>query len=585
MNKQNKQKNYNMILFAIIASIFITAIDFGIVAPARTTIAESLKATQSQSIWIMTAFSLATASSMLIWSILSDKFGKKKILLINLTFFVISSVFCGLTNQIQSYPLMIISRVFQGFFSGGIIPIATSYIATEFPIQKKGLAMGMVGATFSIGTIIGPTAGSSIIDWLGHDNWGWLFYINIFFGAVAIPAIVKYIDETDYDKKLKIEVFSITSATVTILDLMLFFTNVDFTQNFGAELKKIDVLLPLILTIVGSILTVALTAWLKGPLYVIKDLFKNRTMALSLISVAIAAIALFSFSIYLPQISETFFKLVSGKGGYYSTIIGIAGIVFGPLCGKLISSWGPKKLLQTFSFVMVIGMILFYSALRWEIPVLFYVGLFTLGASQSAVMGLSFNYFIQLDVERKMQASAQSILSLFRSVAGSVGPAITVIFIKNATTNVKSFTSEKIPQVKELVKSKIQHQMSTQITQITSKTKEQISQLIQTHQATPAKITQISTDAKNQISHLASNITKNVNVPKFNANTCTNISKVGHDFKGIVTQICDGTRLEMLKGFENIVIFAIISALIVFIITFFFKNFDMKEIMKNKANN
>lgn len=575
----NKQKNYSMILFALIASIFITAIDFGIVAPARTTIAASLKATEAQSIWIMTSFSLATASSMLIWSILSDKFGKKKILLINLLFFVISSIFCGLTNQINNYSFMIISRAFQGFFSGGIIPIATSYIATEFPLERKGLAMGLVGATFSIGTIIGPTAGSGLIDWLGHDNWGWLFYINIFFGMIAIPAIIRYVDETTYDKSLKIEVFSITSATATILSLMLFFTNVDFSVNFSTQLQKLDVVIPLVVTLVGSIFTVVLTMWLKGPLYIIKDLFKNKTMALSLICVSIAAIALFSFSIYLPQISETFFKLNSGKGGYYSTIIGAAGIIFGPLCGKLISSWGPKKLLQTFSFVMVIGLVMFLVSLKFEVSVLYFVGLFTLGASQSAVMGLSFNYFIQLDVKKSMQSSAQSMLSLFRSVSGAVGPAITVIFIKSAAKNSKVIASNKGAQLSQIVKQKMQSQMTPQIQHITLDAKSKITSLVANNQATPEKISQIQSQTQTQISQVSSQMQKSLNIPKFNANTCANLNHVNHDFKNIITNICNSTRTEMINGFSNIVMFAIISTIIVFLLTFLFKKFNMKEIM------
>lgn len=577
-----KQKNYTMILLAIVSSIFITAIDVGIIAPARTTIATSLKVNESQSIWVMTAFSLATAASMLIWSILSDKYGKKKILIINLVFFVISSVFCGLTNQIQSYTLMIISRAFQGFFSGGIIPIATSYIATEFPIEKKGMAMGMVGATFSIGTIIGPTAGSAIIDWLGQNNWGWLFYINIIFGFIAIPMIIKYLEETNFDKTLKIEVFSITSATITILGIMLFFTNIDFTKNFQNEISKYEIWIPASMTILGSILTVVLTRWLKGPLYVIKDLFKNKTMALSLICVSIGAIALFSFSIYLPQISESFFKLNSGKGGYYSTIIGLSGIIFGPVCGNLISSWGPKKILQTFSFVLIIGLGIFYTSLIFEIQFLYFVGLFVLGASQSAVMGLSFNYFIQLDVEKQSQASAQSMLALFRSVSGAVGPALTVIFIKNAANNISTYTSSKIPEFKNLIQKDINSKLKTQITSINKQAQEKISNLINSNKNTKENIINIKNMTKHEISNTVNNIQSHVNIPKIDSNSCLNISNYDVKYRSLLTQICDTSRIKMLNGFENVVLFAIISAIIVFTLTFFFKKFDMKKIMSEQ---
>lgn len=586
MSKTNKQ-NYTMILFAIISAVFVVCIDVGIVSPARTTIASSLHATDAQSVWIMTTYSLAFAASMLIWAILSDKYGKRKVLVITISMFAVSSILCGLTNSYHSFALMLGARAIQGFFAGGIIPSATAYIATEFPIEKKGVAMGLVGTSFAIGNIVGPTAGSALIDWLGHDNWGWLFYVNIFFGAISVPMILKYLNETELQKDLKLEVFSILCSSASIVSIMLFFTNVDFSGDVAKSFSHLDVWLPIVTFVVFGVLTVVLTGWLKGPLYIIKDLFKNRTFVLSIVSSCVVALSLFSISMYLPQISETFFRLNEGKGGYFSTIIGVGGVIFGPIGGKMIGKLGPKKLLQLFAVVELAGVTLFYFTLLNDWHVAYYISLFVIGSAQSAIIGLAYNFFIQIEVDKKMQASAQSILALFRSMFGAIAPTISIIFLKNAIKNTKNIGKEKGKAIAKIIKDQykniISHDMTAAGAKVKAVSETKAKALMMSGKATPQSMAAIQSDAKNTMAKELVNATNHakslVHIPKFNNDTCNNLHAVSAPLRKVVGELCVQTRHSMLGGFATIALTSVIGVVILLVISNFFKNYDMKALM------
>ena len=175
MNK----KSYFSTLFIFLLGIFMGAIDSGIVSPARTVIQNSFGVSENIGVWIITIYTLAYAVSMPIVSKLSDLYGRKKVYTTSIVIFAIGSTLCGLTNFYGNFSLMLISRVIQALGAGGIIPIATAVIGSSFPKEKRGTALGLVGAIYGVATMLGPTIGSTILNVSGVDHWGYIFFINV----------------------------------------------------------------------------------------------------------------------------------------------------------------------------------------------------------------------------------------------------------------------------------------------------------------------------------------------------------------------------------------------------------------------
>lgn len=218
----------NTTTFAIIVfllGIFMGAIDSGIVSPARTIIANSFSLTDNMSIWVITIYTLAYAVSMPITGKLSDRYGRRKVYMISISLFAIGSFMCGLSNFFGNYQFLLFSRVIQALGGGGIMPIATAYIGSSFPLEKRGTALGLVGAVFGISTIIGPSLGSFVLDIAGSNNWGYLFFINLPISIIILGLALTLKENKKEGSLKKMDLQGSAMITIVILSLMYGLTN------------------------------------------------------------------------------------------------------------------------------------------------------------------------------------------------------------------------------------------------------------------------------------------------------------------------------------------------------------------------
>ena len=154
----------NALMVMFLLGIFIGGMDSGIVSPARTVIADALGVSADTSIWMITIYTLVYAVIMPISGKLADRYGKKKLFVFSITVFGIGSALCGISDYFGGYSFLIVARIIQAIGGGGIMPIATAFIGESFPKEKRGAALGLVGATYGIATTLGPTIGSGIIN-------------------------------------------------------------------------------------------------------------------------------------------------------------------------------------------------------------------------------------------------------------------------------------------------------------------------------------------------------------------------------------------------------------------------------------
>ena len=173
--EESPKKNLGLITAVYLLGIFMGALDTGIVTPARTIIQNNLLVDAKTGIWMITIYTLAYAASIPIMGKLADKFGRKYIYLTSIFLFGLGSLFCGLSQDLASFPVLLIARAVQALGGGGIMPVATAEFGTTFPKEKRGMALGLVGGVYGIANIFGASAGSAILDLFGMNNWQFIF--------------------------------------------------------------------------------------------------------------------------------------------------------------------------------------------------------------------------------------------------------------------------------------------------------------------------------------------------------------------------------------------------------------------------
>jgi EmrB/QacA subfamily drug resistance transporter len=166
-------------LWALVVGFFMILVDTTIVSVANPRIMAGLHADINQVIWVTSAYLLTYAVPLLVTGRLGDRFGPRRIYLVGLVVFTLSSAWCGWSNSIE---MLIAARAVQGFGASLLTPQTMSVITRTFPPQSRGRAMSLWGATAAVATLVGPIVGGFLVDGLG---WEWIFFVNVPIGILA----------------------------------------------------------------------------------------------------------------------------------------------------------------------------------------------------------------------------------------------------------------------------------------------------------------------------------------------------------------------------------------------------------------
>ncbi|MDF2593453.1 MAG: arabinose efflux permease family protein [Clostridia bacterium] len=429
-----KQQNRTLLLALFLIGILMGAIDTGIVTPARELIQNSFDVTRSIGTWMLTLYTLVYAVSMPIVSKMADRFGYKKVYMFGIATFGLGSLLCGIANFYGGFGFFLAARAIQAIGAGGIIPIANAVIGNSFPEEKRGTALGMVGAIYGIGNILGPTLGSFIIDVAGSNHWGWLFFINVPI-SLAILLFSLKLENTKAPAQKPVDLVGAVVLAGVIGSLMYALTNLDFF-HFGQSIKSIDVYPYLLIFAVLTPIMIYVEKIAKDPILNIKY-FKDRQMLLVLIVSFIVGVGMMGM-VFVPQFSENVLRLKAGSGGYIVTLLAIFSGISAPLSGKLIDKKGARFVLAIGFFFTLAGT-LFLGFVTTQLlnftSVL--IGVALMGLGVGFTMGAPLNYLVLQTVPKEESTSGIATMSLMRSIGVSISPSLMIGFIVAAAKDLQ----------------------------------------------------------------------------------------------------------------------------------------------------
>ncbi len=445
MDNINKKTNTTIAMAVFFLGIFMGALDTGIISPARGVIAYNLRLTQSASIWMVTIYTLVEAVSMPITGKLADRLGRKRIYITCIILFITGSILCWVSNITESYNLLLIGRGIQALGGGGVMPVATSYIGASFPPEKRGTALGFVGATYGIATIIGPTLGTAILSISGNNNWGYLFLVNAPISVIIIALALTLPENKDTSVLKKLDFLGAIVLSIVISSLMYALLNLQFF-DFENSIKSTDVWPFLLIFIVSLPLFIFIEKKVEDPILNLK-FFTNKQIVITFILNFIVGSGLMGV-VFIPQFGENVLKIKSGTGGYVVTLFAVFTGVSSPLGGRLIDKYGPKKLLLAGFLCTVIGS--FYQAFVTANNPTFMnlaIGIAFMGLGMGFTIGTPINYLMMSLVNGDEVSIGQSTVSLFKSIGVAISPNLLVNFVSDAGQKMPGEISKVLPKL------------------------------------------------------------------------------------------------------------------------------------------
>lgn len=426
--KLGKQQRFLLITFLL--GVFLGALDSGVISPALTTLVKELDIELKFTIWVVTIYTLVYAVSMPITGKLADLYGRKKIFLAGIFLLALGSLVAGLSG---SLPSLLAGRAIQAAGAGGIIPIANAVIGSSFPREKRGMALGLIGAMFGIASILGPAVGGFLV---AQVSWRWIFIMNIPIAFIIFLMALKLPVEENRPTRTILDWKGALLLSVAIISLLLGLTNLD-TQDMIGSITTLSVW-PLLVISLGILIPfVKIEAKSEDPIINI-SYFRDRNIVIALLISTITGIGIISM-IFIPSFSELLLDLATGRGGYVMVILALASGFAAPIGGVLLDRWGAKQVVLTGFSLSLIGALIFsFIADGW---IMLIIGMIFSGVGIGFTMGTPLNYIMFELTPEKEAGSSQSLVSLFRSIGTSLGPVILAGFIVTSTVGEQTITA------------------------------------------------------------------------------------------------------------------------------------------------
>lgn len=185
-----------LVLFSLLISLFIVAIDQTIVSTILTVVSEEFKAFDKVG-WVITGFMLPMACLSPSYGKISIAFGRKTTLAVGIIVFETGSLVSALATSMN---MLIGGRVIAGLGGGAVQAMVTVVISEIVPISKRSLSLSLLGIVFSVASVAGPFIGGAFTTKL---TWRWCFYINLPLGGVALALLLIFFRPPSVKKDLK----------------------------------------------------------------------------------------------------------------------------------------------------------------------------------------------------------------------------------------------------------------------------------------------------------------------------------------------------------------------------------------------
>jgi EmrB/QacA subfamily drug resistance transporter len=403
-------------LVALALSAVMHGIDAMVVTVATPTISHELDTGLAQLLWVTTGYLLAYAATLVAAGKLGDRHGHRKVFLVGVVGFAVSSVLVGSSQTIE---MLIAFRVLQGVCGASLVPSALAILRLTFPPDRIKIAVGVFMGSFALSAAAGPFLGGVLVEFAG---WRWVFFINVFAAAVTFAVVLVLIKPTrPVDTQRSLDLPGIALLAVALAALVLAINQTSTAGWAGA--------VPItcfVVAVVFGTLFVLRERSAAEPLLPL-DMFRSRTLVTGCVLILFASGLTFALWFYL----SLFLQNVQGAGALRTGLellpIPAAGIVAAPLGGALNQKFGARIPL---TLGIVFGMVAFFGLSR-----------VTTATAYGSVwpflvaLGLCMSFTVPIGTEAVVSAAEDRLAGVASGVAetmGSLGPALGVASVGTA---------------------------------------------------------------------------------------------------------------------------------------------------------
>ncbi len=429
-----------LVIFGLMAGMFLSALDQTIVGTSMRTIADDLDGLSLQA-WVTTAYLITSTVMTPIYGKLSDIFGRRPLFIIAIVIFLIGSIAAGFSQTMYE---LAVFRAIQGLGAGGLMALPLAIMGDILAPRERAKYQGYFLAVFGISSVIGPLIGGLFAgtpEILFVTGWRWVFLVNLPVGLVALAIVLRFLHIPHTRRPVRIDWWGAATVVIALVPLLLV---AEKGREWGWD--SIPAILSYVIGALGIAAFIISEKLMGDDALIPLKLFKHPTFAMTTVLGVLVGFGMFGAMMTIPL----YLQLVNGatptESGFLMLPMILGLMIASIVSGQLISRTGKYAIFpKTGTALMALGFF-WLTFLTADKPLIWImIGMFLVGLGLGQLMQ-TLTIAAQNSVGPRDIGVATSSSTFFRQIGGTLGVAVlfSVLFTRIPETIASAFQSKSV---------------------------------------------------------------------------------------------------------------------------------------------
>jgi MFS family permease len=372
--------------------------------------------------WLTMGYLLFETIMIPISGKLSDLYGRKKLLMIGLVLFLLSSIVATIGISME---VMIVARAIQGMAGGIIIPVATAVIADLYAPEERAKMQGALGALFGIGFGVGPLIGGTLatMNIAGIPGWHLAFAINIPLLLITIALCRgQFPSPANLQAKPQIDFKGIALISALLIIFIIYF------QLIGASIGVFSIeSLVLIFIMVALIMTLGRVESTAAEPIIAPHVLKNPTVRSASVLLLLLGFSMVGDELFTSMFLQKIEMYSAINAGMFMLCMIVGMAITSSVAGKMVEKTGYRPWIIAGPVLMAIGMAGMSFISQFSVPQLA-ISEFVFGLGIGCLMA-SLMACVQNSCDDSEVGMTTSVVSLFRNIGSTIGSSVYTMMV------------------------------------------------------------------------------------------------------------------------------------------------------------
>jgi EmrB/QacA subfamily drug resistance transporter len=409
-----------LVIYALMAGMFLSSLDQTIVGTAIRTIGDDLHGLSDQA-WVTTAYLITSTIAVPIYGKLSDIFGRRPLYIFGIVVFLLGSL---LSSFSTSMFMLAGFRAFQGIGAGALMSLPLAIMGDILAPRERAKYQGYFLAVFGLSSVIGPLigglfAGAPFILFI--TGWRWVFLINVPIAILALAMVLRFLHLPKFHKSTspRIDWWGATAVITTLVPILLV---AEEGRIWGWTSAG-----SIACYIIGGVSLLAfilIERYMKEDAIIPLALFRSRTFSMATVLGVLVGFGMFGALLTLPLYLQIVFGLSPTNSGFASLPL-MAGLLIASIgSGQIISRTGKYRIFPVTGTIFLGAGYLVLTFLTFDKPLWFiFIAMFLIGLGLGQMMQ-TLTLASQNSVQPTQMGVATGASTFFRQIGGTLGVAV-----------------------------------------------------------------------------------------------------------------------------------------------------------------